>query len=378
MTINYGTTGKDRKNLVAALAEALGETTTYCGAPSFAYTVGNDYRVDREGTLTGPDNSSLISALQDRGFTPTDFHWDADTTSEPATPENAPEIPGEATDDIAAYLPPAEPETEAEIETAKPDKTFYLITPRGTLLCQERFDTAAEAEAAGYGEYFHHEGRDVYIKPAPDGKTEHSKHFAVVGAPFEQAPEADEPEEDCVCIEMPLNGFTPEKLDNLSKMVAAKEALITQALGIDGPLAIQVLEDRIAFPWFKGTVDGAHIDAYAQLIAAICRTAKEKTRVTAQPKEEHPNPRFTMRCWLISLGLVGPEYRLIRKIMTSTLCGNGAWSTGIDPRKVERDAAKAAQAEAAAEETTTEIEVAGENISGDFLSAEESEVTANE
>jgi len=233
-----------RKALAKALADILGTPAKYLGMPSAAYQIGDDYHLAKDGTLTGPDSLNLLVELAEHGFEP------------------------------------------------EPDRTFYLITPRGTLLCQERFDTAEQAEAAGYNEYFHHEGREVYIKAAPDGKTEHSKRFAVVGAPFEQTAPEDEPEEDCVCIEMPLTGFDPPALDRLVAMVTAKEILIKKALGTDS-LAIQVLSDRIAFPWFKGTVDGAHIDAFAQFISALCKTAREKKRVTAKaPADGFENESF--------------------------------------------------------------------------------------
>jgi len=269
----------NRKALAKAIADILGTPAKYLGMPSAAYQIGPDYHLTKDGTLTGPDSLNLLVGLAERGHDP------------------------------------------------EPDKTFYLITPRGTLLCQERFDTAEQAEAAGYGMYFTHDSRDVYIKAAPDGKTEHSKHFAVVGAPFEQAP-AEEPEEDCVCIEMPLTGFDPPALDRLAAMVAAKEALIKKALNVDS-LPIQVLEDRIAFPWFKGTVDGAHIDAYATFIAHLCKTAREKKRVTAKaPADGFENESFAMRVWLIGLGLIGPEYKLVRALLGKNLGGSSAWRYG--------------------------------------------------
>ncbi len=136
----------------------------------------------------------------------------------------------------------------------------------GTALSPELLD-------AGYGIYFHHEGRDVYVKAAPDGKTEHSKWFAVVGAPFnDTAPK--EPITDEVSIEYPLNGFTPKALDNLTKMVLAKEPLLKKALGAE-ELPIRVLEDRICFDWFRLHEDNGAFDAFAQFITCLCATAKE-------------------------------------------------------------------------------------------------------
>lgn len=154
------------------------------------------------------------------------------------------------------------------------------------------------------------------------------------------APEAPEPEQlDRLTIEMPMEGFDPAKLDNLSKLVDSKEVLLKMALGVDA-LPIQILEDRIAFPWFP--CDG-NATAYAQLITAICHVAKEKTRVIARPNQEYPNPRFTMRCWLTTtLGLVGEDYRKIRKLLCAPLEGNSAWSQGHDPRKAAKTEATAA------------------------------------
>jgi len=269
-----------RKALVVAMAEILGTKQKYLGVKTCAYQVG-DYNVAKDGTLTGPDSLNLMVGLEDRGFTP------------------------------------------------EPDRTFYLITPRGTLLCQERFDTAEEAEANGYGYYFEHDGRGVYIKPAPDGKTEHSKHFAVVGAPFEQA-EPEDFDTDRVVIEYPLTGFTPEKLDNLSKMIAAKEELIKLAIGADS-LPIQVDDEKISFPWLN-TTDPELVDALATFICALCKTALTKKRVTATPQPTGINDRYRFRCFMLHIGMIGSEYATARTTLLRPLSGNSGWL--VPPAKI--------------------------------------------
>ena len=405
MNIRYDITGNERKTLVEAARRLLDTTTKYCGAPSFAYMLGEDYRIDRDGTLTGPDNRNLVADLRDlHSFTAVEETYDAE--------------------------PPAEPEAEAA--PAKPDKTglprlYTLVTPRGEIYITEEFATRDEAAAEGYGEAFSTRLGTVYSYGDSRTFALVTSHKAgdwdttTMGRDFREAapaeseaePESrtyqaelsdpdcpdrvelftaeddvdalrqarafcdgkvlllrlDEMDENCdilnsvdvtpkVVIEMPRSGFDPAKLDNLCKLVAGKEALIKMALGVDA-LPISLRESAILFPWFPYTEDGDTIRAYSQLIAAICQTAKEKQRVNAQPKGNHPNPRFTMRCWLISLGLVGDEYRLIRKLMTAPLPGNGAWSKGADPRKAE----KAEAGEIA--------EPAGEEIAGDALPGEE-------
>ena len=69
------------------------------------------------------------------------------------------------------------------------------------------------------------------------------------------------------------------------------------------------------------------------LIAALCQTAKTLTRVTAK---EHavPNEKYAFRCFLLRLGMVGPEYKKTRKILLRNLSGNSAFRDG---KKKEAD-----------------------------------------
>ncbi|MCL2499305.1 MAG: hypothetical protein FWE90_03095 [Defluviitaleaceae bacterium] len=194
--------------------------------------------------------------------------------------------------------------------------------------------------------------------------------------------EAAEPEAetDTISITMPLDGFTPESLDNLCRMVTAKEPLIEKALGVEA-IPIRVLENGIEFPWFRAEHSNDMM-AYAQFISALCTTAKEKKRVTAKPQEHFENERFTLRVWLIGLGLVGSEYSRIRQILTKPLSGNGAWRYGAPEKAVEETAsapqnAGKSPADEALGDTPTETESAnvddinadtaedGEEVSGD-------------
>jgi len=66
--IAYNITGECRKELVATIANYTGEKAIYQNAPSFAYHIGT-FAVDKNGTLTGPIDHSLIHWLEDEGFT---------------------------------------------------------------------------------------------------------------------------------------------------------------------------------------------------------------------------------------------------------------------------------------------------------------------
>lgn len=138
-------------------------------------------------------------------------------------------------------------------------------------------------------------------------------------------------------IEIPLTGFTPDKLENLIRLVNAKAPLIRQALGVND-LPIQVGDDRIAFPWFlaadpKASDYSDQMAAYRAFVTLICQTVLSKTRVTAKERETD-NPKFAMRVWLISLGMVGAAYKTARKVLLRNLSGNSAFKNGA-PKKVE-------------------------------------------
>ena len=65
--ITYNVTGDRRKALVAEIANYTGEKAIYQNAPSFAYHIG-PFAVDKNGTLTGPIDHSLIRWLASEGF----------------------------------------------------------------------------------------------------------------------------------------------------------------------------------------------------------------------------------------------------------------------------------------------------------------------
>jgi hypothetical protein len=272
MTTTQKFSPETRKALVKALAEILETKATYLGVPSCAYQIG-DFYLAKDGALTGPELSGLMTALHERGFEP---------ESSPAAPAAV-----EAPDVVSAAAGPiAEPAAEPPV----------LLAPEPGALAKPEIEALAEPEA------------------------------------------------DQVVIEVPLDGFMPEVIDRLCKLIESKEPLLKMALGVDA-LPVQVLEDRIAFPWFRAAAGGEHINAYAQLAAALCRTAREKTRVNAKPQESYPNPKFSLRVFLLGLGLIGDEYKFLRKILLGAVPGNSAWPSGCDPRKAAQATADAAAAE---------------------------------
>ena len=144
---------------------------------------------------------------------------------------------------------------------------------------------------------------------------------AVVPAP---SPSPTKP--DRLTIQMPFDGFSPEKLDNLCKLVASKATLLQKAIGTEA-LPIALGKDTIDFPWFKIDTTPEEISAYTQLVAKLCDMAKQQTRVLSTDKPVE-NEKYAFRCFLLRLGFIGEEYAEARKILLQNLSGNGSWKSG--------------------------------------------------
>lgn len=188
--------------------------------------------------------------------------------------------------------------------------SIYMVTKDGTLLYEDGTDATEVTNAlndAGYG----------CEAPLPEisGQTE---------LPENTEPETETGESESVelTVEMPLDKVA---VGNLTKLLEAKGSLIKKALGIDS-LEFEIRDDRIAFPWFpEVTPDEAQ--AYTKFIAALCKMAKDATRVTATEKAVD-NEKYAFRCFLLRLGFIGNEYKLDRKILLKNLTGSSAFRSG--------------------------------------------------
>jgi len=135
-------------------------------------------------------------------------------------------------------------------------------------------------------------------------------------------------------IEMPLEGFTEQSLENLNKLIASKATLIKKAIGTD-VLPVVRTEDTLKFPWFPMTKD-SEVEAYTLFVNALCRAAKERKRITAKEKPVE-NERFTFRVFIVQLGFVGDKYKTARKILLKNLSGNSAFKNGMLPKREVKD-----------------------------------------
>ena len=131
---------------------------------------------------------------------------------------------------------------------------------------------------------------------------------------------------DGLTIQMPAASFTPEALNNLHSLIAAKGRLIRKALDVD-LLPVQVEADTVSFPWFSGEATGEEVKAYTHLITALCDMARNQKRITAREKDTD-NDKYAFRCFLLRLGFIGAEYKEERKILLRNLTGSSAFKSG--------------------------------------------------
>ena len=129
-------------------------------------------------------------------------------------------------------------------------------------------------------------------------------------------------EENGLTVEMPLELVDDATIDRLRKIVENKGELFKAAFKTDN-LEIIVEDDKVCFPWF--TVEQYDdTSAYCTFISMLCEFAKTQKRINNKP-ETTDNPKYTMRCYLLRLGMIGAEYKSARKVLLRNLSGSSAF-----------------------------------------------------
>lgn len=294
MELKYNVTGSERKSLVSAISTVLDAPTNYLGAPTFAYEVGG-YHIDKNGTVTGPDNLDLEDALHQQGFYAEERKYD-----EPDTYESGlggmgalDEFPDIDQHHPGRYVNPDAPITKA---------------------MQRQLDEAPAFENLRM------DGREELGL----GRTRHEDFQGENGMQASDVPASDE--DIGLVIEMPRSSFTDTALENLKRLLDSKDTLIKKALDTE-TLELEIADEKVRFPWFEDGTDPDAVKAYTHFVAALCEMARAQKRVTAKEKDTD-NEKYAFRCFLLRLGFIGTEYKEERKILLKNLSGSSAFKTG--------------------------------------------------
>lgn len=92
-------------------------------------------------------------------------------------------------------------------------------------------------------------------------------------------------------------------------------------------LNLHAVFDKGTVEWrcFNSTLHAGKVRAYITLALAISAQAINQKCTHMRKTEVTENPCFTFRTFLLRLGLIGPEYKNVRKHLLDHLEGNKAW-----------------------------------------------------
>ena len=162
---------------------------------------------------------------------------------------------------------------------------------------------------------------DLEISDQADHK-ETERLLAELASRGYAVPDTTEPESKGLTVQMPADFFTEHTLGNLRQICENKAALFQTAFQTDS-LDIIPSDEKVEFPWFMVEQDG-DADAYCTFISMLCKFAKNQKRINNKP-ETTDNPKYTMRCYLLRLGMIGTEYKAVRKVLLRNLSGSSAF-----------------------------------------------------
>ena len=134
-----------------------------------------------------------------------------------------------------------------------------------------------------------------------------------------------EDEPVALTISMPRDFFTEQSMNNLLQLIANKETLLKHALNTES-LAVNECEETVEFPWFTVEKDGDG-DAYAKFITMFFEFAKNLQRVVNKP-DTSDNEKYAFRCFLLRLGMIGEEYKPVRRVLLRRLTGSSSFRHG--------------------------------------------------
>ena len=295
-TFYYKQSGASRKQFVKAISGILEVRPRYTGVPKCAYEM-DFVMVTKEGNIEISDTANreeveeLIEKLGMMGYD----HEPVEGV-QPEGESTADEEPSEDEQ-------PTEEEQPAEMEQAdESDQTA------GTMPTADQTSEDVPAEAQPCDD-----------EPANDQPTEPQPIEEAAGA------ETDSDDDIAMTISVPRSIMSELGLENLKKLVHAKEDLLKQAFDI-ASTEIEVTDEAISFPWFS-QLSPDELKHASQFISGLCRFANNSKRITSKRRRED-NPKFAMRVWAIRMGFNGEEHKALRKYLMHRLPGDAAFRYG--------------------------------------------------
>ena len=162
---------------------------------------------------------------------------------------------------------------------------------------------------------------DLEISDQADRK-ETERLLAELASRGYAVPDTTEPEFKGLTVQMPADFFTEHTLGNLRQICENKVALFMLLFKPTVWTSFRLMK-RWNFIGCTVEQDG-DADAYCTFISMLCEFAKNQSRINRKP-DTSDNPKYTMRCFLIRLGMIGAEFKAARKVILRHLSGNSAF-----------------------------------------------------
>ena len=90
------------------------------------------------------------------------------------------------------------------------------------------------------------------------------------------------------------------------------------------PYRFSTIEFRFGQFRPETSMDWTVLEAFIRICLAINELAKNLKTASTKP-QQNDNPRYAFRCWLLRLGFIGNDSKLIRKFLLTNFAGDGAW-----------------------------------------------------
>lgn len=143
-------------------------------------------------------------------------------------------------------------------------------------------------------------------------------HQAILEAGFS---EVKQEESNGFTISLPI--LEDEHLGKLENLLIAKERLIKKALQADR-ISFEIISNQIQFPWFDEIPDREAIEGTVIFIEKVMQYVKERKFISAKVMQTD-NEKYSFRTFLLALGMIGPEYKEVRRTLLKELDGNSAF-----------------------------------------------------
>ena len=142
-------------------------------------------------------------------------------------------------------------------------------------------------------------------------------------------------DEDRLIVSIPRTFLTETGRKNLDALLASKGKLIQKAFNIE-KAAYTLTEETIKFAWFHGKIAEDTVRAYTDFISKLCEMAQKQKRAVAKEKPTE-NEKYTFRCFLLRLGMIGDDYKTSRRILLQNLTGSSAFKCGHRKEAADRE-----------------------------------------